>query len=214
MNAISLVYTTVLFFSVNCWAADRSGQANKTTKIGDQTWMTENLNVTRFRNGDPILEAKTTAEWVRAGAKQKPAWCHYQNDPEKGEMYGKLYNWYAVNDPRGLAPEGWHIPSTKEWTLLIDSLEGNKIAGMKMKAPTGWGSGGGGDNASPFMALPGGGRVYNGDFRDKDTAGVWWSATEKSDITAWGYNVVRDNGGIYQGYFNKTTGLSVRVMKN
>ena len=80
-------------------------------KIGSQVWATENLNVDRFRNGDPIPQAKTAEEWQNAGNNQQPAWCYYNNDPKNGESYGKLYNWYAVNDRRGLAPQGWHIPS-------------------------------------------------------------------------------------------------------
>ena len=79
--------------------------------IGRQVWMTENLNVDKFRNGDPISHAKTDEEWVKAGENGSPAWSHYDNDPANGEKYGKLYNWYAVNDSRGLAPEGWKIPS-------------------------------------------------------------------------------------------------------
>lgn len=70
-------------------------------KIGDQIWMTRNLNVDKFCNGDPIPETKTNEEWIKAGENGKPAWCYYDNDPANGEKYGKLYNWYAVNDPRG-----------------------------------------------------------------------------------------------------------------
>ena len=102
--------------------------------IGSQVWMTENLNVDKFRNGDPIPEAKTYEEWKKAGENKQPAWCNYKNDPANGEKYGKLYNWFAVNDPRGLAPKGCHIPSDKEWTVLTDFLGGNKVAGTKMKS--------------------------------------------------------------------------------
>jgi uncharacterized protein (TIGR02145 family) len=110
----------------------------KSVKIGTQTWMIENLNVERFRNGDLIPQAKTNDEWERAGENKKPAWCYYDNDPKNGAKYGKLYNWYAVNDPRGLAPAGWHVPTDTEWTTLGDYL-GND-AGMKMKSTSGWDS--------------------------------------------------------------------------
>ncbi|MBK7446999.1 MAG: fibrobacter succinogenes major paralogous domain-containing protein [Ignavibacteria bacterium] len=93
--------------------------------------MSENLEVSVFRNGDLIPEAQKDSEWKNAGDSGKPAWCHYKNNPANGKKYGKLYNWYAVNDSRGLAPEGWHIPSDTEWTELINYLREN--AGSKMK---------------------------------------------------------------------------------
>jgi uncharacterized protein (TIGR02145 family) len=110
----------------------------KSVKIGTQTWMTENLNVERFRNGDLISQAKTNEEWERAGKNKQPAWCYYDNDPKNGAKYGKLYNWYAVNDPRGLAPAGCHIPSADEWTTLGDQLGSDP--GKKMKSTSGWNS--------------------------------------------------------------------------
>jgi uncharacterized protein (TIGR02145 family) len=110
----------------------------KSVKIGTQTWMAENLNVSTFRNGDPIPEAKTDEEWKKAGKEGKPAWCYYDNDPKNGAKYGKLYNWYAVIDPRGLAPAGWHIPSDAEWTTLGDQLGSDP--GKKMKSTSGWDS--------------------------------------------------------------------------
>ena len=112
----------------------------KSVIIGEQEWMLENLNVAHFRNGEPIPEAKTNDEWERAGMEKTPAWCYYyDNDPENGKKYGKLYNWFAVNDPRGLAPEGWHVPCDNEWTRLTDYLGGEEIAGTKMKNTSGWG---------------------------------------------------------------------------
>lgn len=104
----------------------------QTVTIGSQIWMTKNLDVANFRNGDPIPEAKTDAEWEAAGENEQPAWCYYDNDTANGTKYGKLYNWYAVNDPRGLAPTGYHIPTDAEWTKLSDYL-GND-AGTKMKS--------------------------------------------------------------------------------
>ncbi len=103
----------------------------KTVEIGNQTWMAENLNVSTFRNGDIIPEAKTAGEWERAGSESKPAWCYYNNDPENGKKYGKLYNGFAVNDPRGLAPEGWHIPSEEEWNNLEKKYAGNELKSEK-----------------------------------------------------------------------------------
>lgn len=110
----------------------------KSVKIGTQIWMTENLNVSTFRNGEPIPEAKTDEEWKAAGTQGKPAWCYYDNDSKNGAKYGKLYNWYAVNDPRGLAPEGWHVPNDEEWETLENYLGDD--ASKKMKSTSGWDS--------------------------------------------------------------------------
>jgi uncharacterized protein (TIGR02145 family) len=104
----------------------------QTVTIGTQVWMTKNLDVSTFRNGDPIPEAKTDEEWKKAGENKQPAWCYYDNDPANGAKYGKLYNWYAVNDSRGLAPVGYHIPSDAEWTKLEVFLGAD--AGNKMKS--------------------------------------------------------------------------------
>ena len=105
--------------------------------IGTQTWMSKNLNVDRFRNGDLIRHAVSASEWEDAGGNGQAAWCYYENKPENGDDYGKLYNWYAVNDSRGLCPTGWHVPSDKEWTTLENDL-GSSAAGGKLKSTTGW----------------------------------------------------------------------------
>jgi uncharacterized protein (TIGR02145 family) len=92
----------------------------KTATIGNQIWMAENLNVTTFRNGDPIPEARTIEQWNDAARNKKPAFCYYNNDPSTAEKFGLLYNWWALNDPRGLAPLGWRIPNrTDAKTLLV-----------------------------------------------------------------------------------------------
>ena len=109
----------------------------QTVTIGKQVWSTKNLDVSKFRNGDIIPEAKTEEEWQRACENKQPAWCYYNNDPKNGLKYGKLYNWHAVNDLRGLAPAGYHIPSDAEWTQLTDFLGSD--AGTKMKSTSGWG---------------------------------------------------------------------------
>jgi uncharacterized protein (TIGR02145 family) len=152
-------------------------------RIGDQVWMAENLNVDRFRNGDPIPEARTDAEWEHAAQNGWPAWCHYANDSANGATYGKLYNWHAVNDPRGLAPEGWHVPTDAEWTRLTNRLGGVQQAVRKLKSRTGWadaadGRSGNGSNLSGFSGRPGGFRSVNdGGFRGMGVCGIWWNAT-------------------------------------
>jgi sulfatase modifying factor 1 len=151
----------------------RDDKIYKTVKIGTQTWMAENLNVSTFRNGDPVPEAQSDEEWVI----KKAAWCYYKNDPKNGEKYGKLYNWSAVKDPRGLAPEGWHIPSGAEWNTLSKFLGGIAAAGTKMRSKTGWDENGGGTNSSGFSGLPGSLRYDDGQFNDIGRMGYWWCTT-------------------------------------
>lgn len=107
----------------------RDGKVYKTVKIGDQVWMAENLNVSTFRNGDSIPHAETNEEWENAGKEGKPAWCYYENNSNNGDKYGKLYNWFAVIDRRGLAPKGWHIAIKTDWEILIQYLGGVKETG-------------------------------------------------------------------------------------
>jgi uncharacterized protein (TIGR02145 family) len=158
----------------------------KSVKIGNQTWMTENLNVDRFRNGDLIPEAKTDEEWKNAGENKQPAWCYYENDPKNGKKYGRLYNWYAVSDPRGLAPYGWHVPSNLEWANLIDYLGGDLIAGGKIKSKVVgdyWGA-----NKtinSEFTATPGGFRPWYGTFQFIQETAEWWTSTMNNEGKIW-----------------------------
>ena len=115
------------------------GQNYSTIIMGNgQEWMAENLNVFSFRNGDPIPVVKTADAWKKAGAKKEPACCYYENNAENGKTYGVLYNWYAVNDPRGIAPVGWRIPTDAEWNTLVTYLGGGNSAGAKMKSSSGW----------------------------------------------------------------------------
>jgi len=92
-------------------------------KIGDQIWMSENLNTNRFRNGNIISEAKTKVEWETACKNRKPIWAYYNFDSSNGKKYGKIYNLYAVMDTRGLAPLGWHVAKEKDWEKLCKTLE-------------------------------------------------------------------------------------------
>jgi len=183
--------------------------------IGTQVWMTKNLDVSTFRNGDPIPEAKTNEEWERAGENQQPAWCYYHNDPANGAKYGRLYNWYAVNDRRGLAPIGWHIPSDAEWTILKDYFGGKRrVVGDKMKSKSGWEGNGNGTNSSGFSGLPGGYRYYNGAFNAIGSLGYWWSSTEDDTSNAWFRGL-----GYYSGYvsrvsYYKRDGFSVRCLRD
>lgn len=189
-------------------------------KIGTQIWGIKNLNVERFRNGDLIPEARTNEEWLRAGENKEPAWCYYDNDTNVGQPYGKLYNWYAVNDPRGLAPQGWHIPSKDEFQKLIDFLGGGNKALKKMKSPDFWD---GKDNVLGFNAVPGGERKTNTDggfntplgFQSIYETGGYWSSTEeleRQEESAWYIGLSVD--GVKLDHWFKNDGYSVRLIKD
>ena len=135
---LALSVFAILLCELPGLAQTKTNAAPNEKKIGSYTWMTANLNVEKFRNGDLIPEAKTPEEWRKANESQSPAWCYLNNDPANGWKYGKLYNWYAVNDFRSLAPEGWHIPTIHEWLNLIEHLGKGEIAVEKMKSRTGW----------------------------------------------------------------------------
>lgn len=168
----------------------------QTIKIGTQTWATKNLDVSSFSNGDAIPEAKTTAEWAAAAEQRKPAWCYYENDRANGTKYGKLYNWFAVSDPRGLAPKGWHIPSDAEWITLTGNLGGENAAGTKMKSSSGWKDNANGTNESGFEGLPGGSRSLKGIFADIGAVGNWWSSTKAGPYSAWSRSLSSANGAV------------------
>lgn len=140
--------------------------------------MARNLDLATFRNGDIIPEAKTAGEWNAYNQAFEPAWCYNNYNPIDGIKYGKLYNWYAVNDKRGLAPRGWHIPSDKEWAVLSDFLGGDDIAGAKMKSKNDWIENGNGTNSSGFTGLPVDGVDGTGSFPEIGSGTSWWSSTE------------------------------------
>jgi len=184
--------------------------------IGDQIWMKRNLDVSHFRNGDPIPEAKSNEEWKKAGKEEKPAWCYYKNDPKNGKIYGKLYNGYAVNDPRGLAPSGWHVPSDEEWENLLDFLGGAEVAEGKMKTigTTHWEwPNKGATNSSGFSGLPGGCYVDRGFFGGIGTVGYWWCSNEYSSPDAWFMSLNYNSANARLSPWYKRCGLSVRCVK-
>jgi uncharacterized protein (TIGR02145 family) len=191
--------------------------------ICNQTWMKKNLDVSTYRNGDPIPQVTDLSAWLNLTT---GAWCYYNNDPANGSVYGKLYNWYAVNDPRGLAPAGWHIPSDAEWTTLANCLGGAVTAGgkLKEKGTKRWlVPNTGATDSSRFTALPGGILVsIDGLFSGKSAVGSFWSSTEFSFNAAYARRLVYNSGALQGGVsaFNepsgtlKMDGLSVRCVKD
>lgn len=184
-------------------------------KIGKQTWMSKNLDVTTFSNGELIEEAKNDKEWRKAGKEGRAAWCYYKFKSENGTVYGKMYNWFAVNDPRGLAPKGWHVPSHSEWTALVDFLGGKAVAASKMKSTTGWVEGANGNNSSGLNGLPGGCQNHaDGFFTNMLVSAYWWSSTEASGKTAFICNLDQTNEKVYFNDIKKLAGLYVRCVKD
>jgi uncharacterized protein (TIGR02145 family) len=180
--------------------------------LGTQIWAEKNLDVSTFRNGDTIPEAKTNKDWVAAADAGKPAWCYYNNDPSIGLLYGKLYNWYAVNDPRGLAPKGWTIPGDADWSKLVNFLGGQGVAGMKMKSTARWNEGNNGTNESGFTGFPEGYRVENGAFTNIGSVGIWWSSTEVNPLSAVDRYLSQSNS-LGSSTSPKKRGESVRCIK-
>jgi len=206
-------------------------QSKPSSRSLAQIWTARNLDLSQFQNGDPIPEAKTAEEWASAGRRGAPAWCHYDSDPEKkyqaalnGKKYGKLYNWFAVNDPRGLAPEGWHVPTDKEWTELLDYLrygipipkmgQFNQIRGTERQPIDG------GVNESGFAGLAGGYRGAGGTFTYLGMSDNWWSSTEYHSDDAWDRElsnlpaVGSPAGSVLRYDVDKAKGLSVRLVRN
>jgi uncharacterized protein (TIGR02145 family) len=180
----------------------------KISVIGKQIWMRENLNVSHYRNGDPIPQVIGREEWsnLRTGA-----WCYYDHHPENGKKYGKLYNWYAVNDPRGLAPRGWHIPTQAVFEKLKAEITNN---GNVLKAER-QGSGiGAGTNTSYFSAMLAGYRIYEGRFSGLGYAAVFWSSTDVGNNDACILNMYSNSSGIYIYGNSKELGFSVRCIKD
>ena len=196
---------------------DMNGNVYKTSKLGVQEWSASNLNVTKFRNGDVIPEAKTKEEWIKAGADEKPAWCYFKNDPANGFKYGKLYNWYAVNDKRGLAPNGWRIPVTADWMKFVKNLLGVDYAGPKLKSIQGWKSKNGVDKIG-YKALPAGIRDEKGDFYFMGTVSHWWTNSEPVEVSKSNliFSVKLNDNTTEVSYekMKKENGLSVRCVRN
>ena len=204
----------------------KKNETFESVTIGTQVWMSKNLDLDTFQNGDPIPEAQSRNKWQEAGESQQPAWCYYEESISNGRKYGKLYNWSAVNDQRGLAPKGWHIPSFSEFSILVNYL-GESIACKKMKSTDDWRYSdycGNGNNISGFNGLPGGYRTSLGLYTNIRESGNWWT-TSIDQVRADWYRSLNSIGYeyLFLGYnqlevkrysWNKYYGLSVRCIKD
>jgi uncharacterized protein (TIGR02145 family) len=195
---------------------DNDDNVYKTIVIGDQCWLAENLRVTHYCNGDAIPNVTDKITWTGLTT---GAYCEYNNDIKNVATYGRLYNWYAVNDGRNIAPAGWHVASDAEWATLIDYLGGEAVAGGKMKetGTTHWKSPNtGATNESGFIALPGGYRYWGGDY-DYDYVtyhAFFWSATEEVDGLAYGRLLLYILAEVRHTVLPKASGFSVRCVKD
>ena len=197
---------------------DAEGNTYKTVYIGTQTWMAENLKVSKYNDGTTIPNITDKTQWSQLTT---GAWSYYNNDLANNAKYGKLYNWYAVskttNGNKNVCPTGWHVPTDAEWTVLTDYLGGDSIAGGKLKAVgiTCWYSPNtDATNTSLFSALPGGYRISNGIYYFIGSNGYWWSSTEISTNYAWGRNLDNDDGDADRKGTREDDGLSVRCLRD
>jgi uncharacterized protein (TIGR02145 family) len=192
---------------------DIDGNTYNTVVIGTQEWMAENLKVSKYRNGDNIVTGLSDAAW---NTTTSGAFSIYDNDVANNAIYGKLYNWYAVADPRELCPVGWHVPSDTEWTTLENYLGGDFVAGGKMKAvSTLWVSPNtGATNSSGFTGLPGGFRNNGGTYVNIGSLGYWWSSTQSSSTYAWFRVLYYNLGYVGRNGFPNRYGFSVRCVRD
>ncbi len=183
--------------------------------ICDQLWMSKNLDVAKYRNGDPIPMVSDPDQWAQLTI---GAYCFYNNDSSKyAAVYGKLYNWYAVNDPRGLAPPGWHIPNIDEWVSLETCLTGPSGVGsaLKQSGTINWSSpNSGASNISGFSGLPGGFRDFNGTFYFIKNYGYWWSSSDFYSNFAWGRNLYYFGVLFGRDGYKKQNAFSVRCVRD
>ena len=181
--------------------------------IGTQTWTSKNLDVSTYRNGDTIPEVQDGKAWANLTT---GAWCYYENKAENGTKYGKLYNWYAVKDPRGLAPKGYHIPKNAGDWITKSSVDKD---GTKMKSTSGWDNDGNGIDTSGFEGLPGGYRSDGGyfySFSAPGDCGYWWTASPLAPyyVSAEYFSLTSESDGVFKGTKNYQSGLSVRCIKD
>ncbi len=197
---------------------DAEGNSYKTVTIGTQTWMAENLKVSKYNDGTTIPNVTDNTQWVKLTT---GAWAYYNNDTTNNDKYGKLYNWYAVslttNGNKNVCPTDWHVPTDAEWTVLIDYLGGETVAGGKMKevGTISWNSPNtDATNTSLFSALPGGYRYFLGNCYGFGNYVYWWSSSEYSTSFAWSRFLYNNGGHVDREINVKSNGLPVRCLKD
>lgn len=189
----------------------------ESTTIGNQVWMTENLTVDKFRNGDKIIQAKTEEQWIDAADNDKPAFMKIKGKQDNKSISYNVYNWSAVTDKRGLAPKGWRIPTVKDYELLIQTLGGENKAGNKLKSKSGWnvnvGTNSSGFNAYPNTYVMSGVVVDESSFMGENHEGQWWASDRYGMFWLKGENMAPyPTVGIYEA--DVEDGLTIRCIKD
>jgi len=193
---------------------DIDGNSYKTIKIGNQVWMAENLRVTKFRNGKSIPNVIDATQWSNLSSS---AFCYFNGSTYDDKINGKLYNWFAVNDSKKLAPNGWHIPSDNEWATLVNYLGGNSIASGKLKTTgtTYWlEPNTGATNESGFSAVAAGYRLFDGSFYQLGTNASFWTSTSYINNSAWIYDLHYYLNVVNRYYPTQKNAYSVRCIKD
>lgn len=199
---------------------DIDGNVYKTITVNGREWMAENLNVGRFRNGDQIFLVSDNNGW--ANSILQPYSCYYQNEVSNACPYGRIYNFYAVTDSRGLCPTGWHVPDNYEWSLLDNALGGNPISGGKMKTigtveegnSLWYAPNTGATNFSGFSAVPGGYRSQFGFYTQKGYGAYYWSGQSAGSNDGWFQQLLYDNSSLTGNIFDGRFGTSVRCIRD
>ena len=211
---LSVLITFVSFFLMSCSSPPKRNDNNSShemaeVQIGNQVWMARNFDGVTFSNGDSIPHAKSTEEWEKAGKAAKPAWCNYQNDAGMGSKFGRIYNWYAINDPRGFCPKGWHVPTNDEW-IILENFLGGSDAGRRLKCDTS------GNSMSKFCALLGGYRGKEGGFSGMGDFTYLSSSTERDprENDIWGRGIHYADSTIMRCGLYKAHGVYVRLIKD
>jgi uncharacterized protein (TIGR02145 family) len=227
IRIIALMLMVVAFVS-ETEAQKNNKNTIDTVKIGNQVWMKRNLDVDHYRNGDSIPKVKNSSDWTDL---KTGGWCYYNNDTNNREIYGKLYNWYAVNDLRGLAPEGWHVATDEEWKELEMCLgmtkseadefgwrgtdQGSQIAGTSDLWSIGTLKKNKKFGISHFSALPGGWQCSaSGSVNGIGYICRWWTATQNNTKNAWYRHLDYRNADILRGINYLRNGFSVRCVRD
>lgn len=211
---MKLTVRIVWLMVVYGWATvPLSAQSDRVeVQLGSQIWSVQNLNVTTFRNGDPIPEVRNEREWKHAAENGQPAWCYYDNKPENGNRYGRLYNWFAIMDERGIAPVGWHIPSKPEWNELVEHLDKYFTSAQVLDSLVSTSA-----SETPedsFYRFQGGSRLANGSFVSGGQYGYWWGSTCYLSTQSWLKNIRTGSAFRVYSSFNHGDGFSVRCIRD
>ena len=195
---------------------DIDGNIYGSVRIGEQEWMSENLRTSKFADGISIINVVENSSW---GNLTTEAWCYYDNDSQYNSLYGKLYNWHALETEK-LCPTGWHVPNDAEWTLLLDYLASYGFRGTEeqvLKSTSGWddynGQSGNGNDALGWNGLPASLRGDSGGF-GVGNSGQWWSSSEYNTDRAWNLSFTNANESVFMGHTYKEVGNSVRCIKD